>query len=125
MWRRPGKRGKSPNSPRPSPVAQGRATLIFGRLMDRVIFLIQVSRPILWPVLPMVYYLGLHAAGAGVTVIAVVQMMLLTMPMNLIGCGLNDIYDIESDRLSSRRRAAWGAVVREEDRAAIWRACLA
>jgi 4-hydroxybenzoate polyprenyltransferase len=93
--------------------------------MDRVIFLIQVSRPILWPVLPMVYYLGLHAAGAGVTVIAVVQMMLLTMPMNLIGCGLNDIYDIESDRLSNRRRAAWGAVVREEDGAAIWRACLA
>jgi 4-hydroxybenzoate polyprenyltransferase len=93
--------------------------------MDRVIFLIQVSRPILWPVLPMVYYLGLHAAGASVTVIAVVQMILLTLPMNLIGCGLNDIYDIESDRLSNRRRAAWGAVVREGYRAGIWRACLA
>jgi 4-hydroxybenzoate polyprenyltransferase len=93
--------------------------------MDRVIFLIQVSRPILWPVLPMVYYLGLHAAGAHATVGAIVQMALLTLPTNLIGCGLNDVYDIESDRRSNRRRAAWGAVVREEHRSAIWRACLA
>ena len=29
-----------------------------------LIFLIQVSRPIVWPVLPLVYYLGLHAAHA-------------------------------------------------------------
>lgn len=91
--------------------------------MDRVIFLIQVSRPILWPILPIVYYLGLHAAGASVSVVAVMQMLLLTLPMNLVGCGLNDVYDIESDRRSNRR-AAWGAVVREELRSVIWRACL-
>jgi 4-hydroxybenzoate polyprenyltransferase len=91
--------------------------------MDRVVFLIRVSRPILWPILPMVYFLGLHAAGANVTAAAIVQMLLLTLPMNLIGCGLNDIYDIESDRRSSRRRTVWGAIVRDEDRATIWRAC--
>jgi 4-hydroxybenzoate polyprenyltransferase len=52
-------------------------------------------------------------------------MVLLTFPMNLIGCGLNDIYDYESDRRCGRRRAIWGAVVGESDRPLIWRACLA
>jgi hypothetical protein len=30
--------------------------------------------------------------------------LLLTLPANLLGCGLNDIYDFESDRRSERRR---------------------
>jgi 4-hydroxybenzoate polyprenyltransferase len=93
--------------------------------MDRLLFLIQVSRPIIWPVLPLVYALGLHSARAPVAAPAILQMLLLTFPMNLIGCGLNDIYDYESDRLCGRRRAIWGAVVRPEDRPFIWRACLA
>ena len=73
--------------------------------------LIQVSRPILWPVLPLVYFLGMHAADAPMYTTAIVQMLLLTFPMNLIGCGLNDIFDYESDRRSPRRRSIWGAVV--------------
>ena len=92
--------------------------------MARWLFLIQVSRPIVWPVLPLVYLLGLFAAHAQVSAVAVVQMLLLSFPMNLIGCGLNDVYDIESDRRSGRRRAIWAAVVRPEDRRRIWRACL-
>lgn len=92
--------------------------------MGRLVFLVQVSRPIVWPVLPMVYYLGLNAAGAAVSAAAIVQMVLLTFPMNLIGCGVNDIYDYESDRRSLRRRSIWGAVVRPEDRPLIWRAVL-
>src|SRR5262245_44222729 len=92
--------------------------------MTKLPLLIQVSRPILWPILPLVYYLGIHAAGAHISVAAVLQMALLTFPMNLIGCGLNDIYDFESDRRSERRRRVWGAVVAESDRPLIWRACL-
>ena len=72
-------------------------------LTDRIVFLIQVSRPIIWPVLPLVYYLGMHAADAPMYTTAIVQMLLLTFPMNLIGCGLNDIFDYESDRRSPRR----------------------
>lgn len=89
--------------------------------MRRLVFLLQVSRPILWPVLPMVYYLGLHSAGAPLTGAAVLQMVLLAVPMNLVGCGLNDIYDVESDRRSGRRRAIWGAEVRADDVPLIWR----
>jgi 4-hydroxybenzoate polyprenyltransferase len=44
--------------------------------------------------------------------------------MNLIGCGLNDIFDYESDRRSVRRRAIWGAVVGEVERPIVWRAAL-
>jgi len=92
--------------------------------MGRLAFLIQVSRPIVWPVLPLVYYLGLNAAGASLNAAAIVQMLLLTFPMNLIGCGLNDIYDYESDRRSLRRRSIWGAVVGPEERPIVWRAVL-
>jgi chlorophyll synthase len=91
--------------------------------LHRILFLIRVSRPILWPILPMVYYLGIHQAGAALSAAAVVQMALLTLPMNLVGCGLNDVYDIDSDRRSNRRRAVWGAVVGDGDRTAIWWAC--
>ncbi|HEX2473571.1 MAG TPA: UbiA family prenyltransferase [Lacipirellulaceae bacterium] len=90
--------------------------------MRRLVFLIQVSRPIVWPVLPLVYYLGLHAANARLSIAAIVQMASLTLPMNLIGCGLNDLYDYESDRRSQRRRKVWGAVVDDAGRPLIWRA---
>lgn len=93
--------------------------------MSPFIFLIQVSRPIVWPVLPLVYYLGLHAAHAELTAPAIAQMVLLTFPMNLIGCGLNDIYDFESDRRCPRRRAIWGAVVDDVDRPLVLWACVA
>jgi 4-hydroxybenzoate polyprenyltransferase len=95
------------------------------RVMSSFIFLIQVSRPIVWPFLPLVYYLGVHASHAKLTAAAIAQIVLLTFPMNLIGCGLNDIYDFESDRRCMRRRAIWGTVVRDIDRPLVLWACLA
>jgi 4-hydroxybenzoate polyprenyltransferase len=93
--------------------------------MARLLLLIQVSRPIVWPVLPLVYALGMQAGHVTLNAVAIAQLVLLTFPMNLIGCGLNDLYDIESDRRSPRRRAIWGAVIRPEDRAFVWEACIA
>ncbi len=95
------------------------------QLTNRLLYLIQVSRPIVWPVLPLVYALGVHAAHAEFSSLAIAQMLLLTFPMNLVGCGLNDIYDYESDRLSPRRRAIWGAVVAPADRPFVFSACVA
>ncbi|MEX2316794.1 MAG: UbiA family prenyltransferase [Pirellulales bacterium] len=92
--------------------------------MARLVYLIQVSRPIIWPFLPLVYVLGLHAAKAEVSAIAAVQIVLLTFPMNTIGCGLNDIFDYESDRLCRRRPKVWGTVVSDQERPLVWRAAL-
>jgi 4-hydroxybenzoate polyprenyltransferase len=92
--------------------------------MDRLVLLVQVSRPIIWPVLPLVYLLGLRAGGAPIYPSAIAQMLLLTFPMNLIGCGLNDIFDYESDRRSLRRRAIWGAVVGDAERPIVWGSAL-
>src|SRR4051812_22699827 len=94
-------------------------------LTNRLLLLVQVSRPIIWPVLPLVYALGIHAAQAEWTVTAIIQAISLTFPMNLIGCGLNDIYDFESDRRSARRRAVWGAVVTKDQQPFVFHACLA
>src|SRR5882757_2486468 len=102
-----------------------RNNLPLPQFVAKLLFLIQVSRPIIWPVLPLVYGLGLNAAHAPLSAAAIIQMVLLTFPMNLVGCGLNDIYDYESDRRSLRRRAVWGAVVRNEDRPLVFRAALA
>jgi 4-hydroxybenzoate polyprenyltransferase len=93
--------------------------------MARLLLLIQVSRPIVWPVLPLVYALGMQAGLVSLSAIAVAQLVLLTFPMNLIGCGLNDLYDVESDRRSPRRRAIWGAVIRPQDWTFLWEACIA
>jgi 4-hydroxybenzoate polyprenyltransferase len=93
--------------------------------MARLLLLIQVSRPIMWPLLPLVYCLGMQAAHVTPDAVAFAQIVLLTFPMNLIGCGLNDLYDMDSDRRSSRRRAIWGAVIRPEDRTFVWQACIA
>lgn len=93
-----------------------------GRLL---LLLIQVSRPIVWPVLPLVYCLGMQAAHVELTPVAIAQIVLLTFPMNLIGCGLNDLYDFESDRRSPRRRAIWGAVIAPDDREFVFQACVA
>jgi 4-hydroxybenzoate polyprenyltransferase len=91
----------------------------------QLLFLVQVSRPIVWPVLPLVYALGIHAAQAEWTAVAVAQALLLTFPMNLIGCGLNDIYDYESDRVSPRRGAVWGVVVSADERPLVFESCVA
>jgi 4-hydroxybenzoate polyprenyltransferase len=92
--------------------------------MNRLILLIQVSRPILWPVLPLVYWLGMHSADAPMTWVASLQMASLSLPLCLVGCGWNDIYDYESDRHSQRRRYVWGAVLHAEDRPLVWWACV-
>jgi 4-hydroxybenzoate polyprenyltransferase len=94
-------------------------------LVSQLLFLVQVSRPIVWPVLPLVYALGLHASHSELNSIAVAQMALLTFPMNLIGCGLNDIHDYESDRLSTRRQKIWAADVTPETRPFLMQACVA
>jgi 4-hydroxybenzoate polyprenyltransferase len=93
--------------------------------MRRILFLIRVSRPIIWFVLPTVYALGLHAAHAETSAAAIVQLLLLTFPLNVVGCGLNDIYDFESDRLSARRAKIWGVVVDEKTRPLVWRTAIA
>ena len=101
-----------------------RNNLSLPQLVAKLLFLIQVSRPIIWPVLPLVYGLGLNAAHAPLSAAAIIQMVLLTFPTNLIGCGLNDIYDYDSDRRSSRRKAVWGAVVTAETRPFVFSACV-
>src|SRR5258705_3168657 len=101
-----------------------RNNLPLPQLAAKLLFLIQVSRPIIRPVLQLVYVLRLNGAHAPLGAAAIIQMVLLTFPTNLIGCGLNDIYDYESDRRSPRRRAIWGAVVRDEDRPIVFRASL-
>jgi 4-hydroxybenzoate polyprenyltransferase len=67
----------------------------------------------------------MQAGHVSSNAVAIAQMVLLTFPMNLIGCGLNDLYDIESDRRSPRRRAIWGADIRPEYRTFVWEACIA
>lgn len=93
--------------------------------LGQALFLIRVSRPIVWPVLPLVFAFGMRSAHAEWSLVAFAQMVLLSFPMSLIGCGLNDIHDYESDKRSPRRRAIWGASVSPAERHLVFHACVA
>jgi 4-hydroxybenzoate polyprenyltransferase len=106
--------------PHPDPLPEGEGDL----RMRSLLILIRVSRPAMWPLLPLVYLLGLGAAGAELSAAAVAQAVLLTLPMNLVGCGLNDIYDYDADRRAARGWLIRGAVVGPAERPVVWRGVL-
>ncbi|MFX1564904.1 MAG: UbiA family prenyltransferase [Promethearchaeota archaeon] len=65
--------------------------------------LIKVSRPLGWLVAPLVFLLGLTAFGSPVTPLAIVQMILLSVPYCVLLYGTNDRYDYEADKLNPRK----------------------
>ena len=93
--------------------------------MARLWLLIRVSRPVGWVVLPLVYCLGVRASSGDWGPAAILQGALLTFPMNLVGCGLNDVNDFHSDSKNPRKGSLWGPVIGPEQHQFVYRACLA
>lgn len=72
-------------------------------MTNRAILLLQVSRPLGWLIAPLVFLLGITAFGAPLTALAIVQMVLLSIPYCVLLYGTNDIYDYEADKMNPRK----------------------
>ncbi len=65
--------------------------------------LIKTSRPLGWLIGPLVFLLGLTAFGIPLTIFAVFQIILLSIPYCILLYGTNDMYDYEADKLNPRK----------------------
>jgi|TARA_Y100000310_G_scaffold329278_1_gene398810 4-hydroxybenzoate polyprenyltransferase len=72
-------------------------------MIEELKLLVKTSRPILWIVLPLLFLGGVFVSGARMTQLVILQLVLLTFPISLLGYGINDIYDYETDKLNKRK----------------------
>ena len=80
------------------------------RTIDRIPGLIRISRPAFWPIIPTAYLIGLSYGPNGLshpgfsfTPIMLIQLFLLSFPFCLFTFGINDLHDLESDRINPRK----------------------
>lgn len=66
-------------------------------------YLVEVSRPKLWPPLLMIVLSAYGLSGESVGVMELAVLSIFTVPGNLVVYGLNDLYDWESDRYNERK----------------------
>lgn len=71
--------------------------------MKNLILLLKVSRPLGWVVAPLVFIIGLYYSNAELSLISIIQILLLSFPFSVILYGINDIYDLDSDKLNPRK----------------------
>jgi 4-hydroxybenzoate polyprenyltransferase len=79
--------------------------------------MIILSRPGTWLIAPTAYMLGLFASGNPGSLFSFFQMLILSFPMSLFIYGINDIYDIETDRINKRKtdKFIFGISTRQEE----------
>ena len=65
-----------------------------------------MSRPLGWIVAPLVFAIGLYYSNAAFNWISIIQILLLSFPFSIILYGINDIYDVDSDRLNPRKETS-------------------
>lgn len=76
-----------------------------------LVLLFRVSRPLLLPGIPLIFLLGVYLAGgslAELPLAGIVQLVILTFPLNILLYGLNDIYDFESDQKNILKGKGFG-----------------
>lgn len=86
--------------------------------------MLKTSRPLGWPIGPLVFLIGILFSGAEPTFLSLVQALLLTFPFCLFLYGINDIYDYESDKLNPRKGSIEGAKLKPEHHSLVRKASL-
>ncbi|MBU0992866.1 MAG: UbiA family prenyltransferase [Proteobacteria bacterium] len=79
-------------------------------MQNLFIRLLKISRPSFWIIVPTSFLIGLSFGSHGLsyagfrfTPVMIVQMVLLSFPFCLFTFGLNDIYDLKSDKKNPRK----------------------
>lgn len=84
-------------------------------LIEKLKKIIAISRPVFWLGPPVAYFLGLYATSASIGVIELAEMFLLSIPLSFLIYGINDAYDIETDKINPRKGGMWGVVLEKKD----------
>ncbi|MCK5474516.1 MAG: hypothetical protein KAI53_03860, partial [Candidatus Aenigmarchaeota archaeon] len=83
-------------------------------MIPNIYLLLKLSRPAFWSIPLLVFLLGLTYADAKLTYLAVVQLLLLSLPFSVFLYGINDIYDYESDKLNPRKKGVQGIKLKQK-----------
>jgi 4-hydroxybenzoate polyprenyltransferase len=71
---------------------------------DKLLLLIKVSTPVGWGAAPLVFLIGLIVSGSTtITPLLIIQIFMLSFPLCILGYGINDIYDYETDKINPRK----------------------
>jgi 4-hydroxybenzoate polyprenyltransferase len=82
-----------------------------------------VSRPLLYPLIPILFLLGYQAGGGVVADLAPLHLLFvlaLTWPVSMILYGVNDIYDYDTDSRNTSRGRLDGATVDPTRARQVW-----
>ena len=78
--------------------------------------LFMISRPVGWFLLPPMFLLGIAEAGRQVLGWQmIVEAVIVSFPLCLIACGLNDIYDQRTDELNPRKGGVHGVRLKSSE----------
>jgi lycopene elongase/hydratase (dihydrobisanhydrobacterioruberin-forming) len=94
-------------------------------MLEKLLRMIRISRPVFWLVAPAAYLFGVDAGGSAISALVLFQAFMLTFPMGVYVFGINDLHDIDTDRANPRRKGEfWGAKVDASDRKWIYPASI-
>jgi 4-hydroxybenzoate polyprenyltransferase len=85
---------------------------------------LSVSRPLLYPLIPILFLLGYQAGGgvvADLRPLDILFVLALTWPVAMILYGINDVYDYDTDSRNKNRRHIDGAIVAPLEARQVWR----
>lgn len=77
---------------------------------------VKISRSIVWIIFPVVILIGLKLSGAQLSLISLIQILSFTFPFNFYLYGINDVHDIETDKINPRKNSEiHGAKINKND----------
>jgi 4-hydroxybenzoate polyprenyltransferase len=77
--------------------------------------LVKASRPVMWVPTMLAYLVGMESFR-NFSPLALLELALFAFPLNFFLYGLNDVYDLETDRANPRKGDAQGLLISEGER---------
>lgn len=84
-------------------------------LKEKIKKAVSISRPIFWLGPAAAYIAGIILGGTMRGPFETWEILLLTFPLGFLLYGLNDVYDLESDRKNPRKGGIWGERLEKKD----------
>ena len=85
-------------------------------LLEKIRFLLLISRPAFWPLIIVGYTIGILSSGGSFGLYELFNLFFLTFPFCFFMFAINDVYDLETDFDNPRKKnPLWGATLNKAD----------